>query len=153
VEDNSTLSVENRFEIQDLLFRFMRSFDEKDWFAMRACLGETIYSDYSSFRGVPPTTITRDEYTKLRSDALSLLKTQHNLWNISIMTSESEVRVMCNYTILRFHPDFDGSRDKFLHSYGRYHFLVGRIGENWSISSIKQLLLTSEGNSKLHEAL
>jgi 3-phenylpropionate/cinnamic acid dioxygenase small subunit len=153
VEGSAALSAEDRLEIQDLLFRFMRSFDEKDWDGMRSCLGETVDCDYSSFRGTPPSTITRDEYVDQRKATLLFLKTQHNLSNISIIAAATQAEARCNYAILRFHPEFDGSRDRYFHSYGQYRFTVVRSGGPWSISSILQILLMSEGNSNLHGAL
>ncbi|MGH7879121.1 MAG: nuclear transport factor 2 family protein [Candidatus Binataceae bacterium] len=148
-----TLSAEDRLEIQELLFRFMRSFDEKDWDGMRSCLSEAVDCDYSSFRGTPPGTLTRDEYVDQRKAALSLLKTQHNLSTISIVASAAQAEAACNYAILRFHPEFDGSRNRYLHSYGQYRFAIVRSGEAWSISSIEQILLMSEGNPDLHSGI
>jgi 3-phenylpropionate/cinnamic acid dioxygenase small subunit len=148
-----TLTAEDRFEIQDLLFRFMRSFDEKSWDKMRACLSEAVDCDYSSFRGTPPSTLSRDTYVSQRREALSFLKTQHNLSNISITASGAGIEARCNYAILRFHQDFDGSPDEFFHSYGHYGFKIVRSGEAWSISSIKQVVLMNHGNPALHGGL
>jgi 3-phenylpropionate/cinnamic acid dioxygenase small subunit len=144
------LSIEDRVEIEELLFRFMASFDEKDWDAMRACLADTIDCDYSSFRGTPRATITREEYVEQRKTALSLLKTQHNLSNLSISATERNAEVRCNYAILRFHPDFDGAREKHFHSYGAYRFGVVGTLDGWRIASITQTLLMSDGNPSLH---
>jgi 3-phenylpropionate/cinnamic acid dioxygenase small subunit len=148
-----TLTTEVRFAIQDLLFRFMRTFDEKDWDGMRTCLNATVDCDYSSFRGTPPTKLTSGDYTDQRKAALSLLKTQHDLANITMITSGDQIEVKCSYVIRRFHPDFDGSRDTFFHSYGQYRFMVVRLGEVWKISAIKQLLLMNEGNPDRHGGL
>jgi len=148
-----TLTTDDRFAIHDLLFRFMRTFDEKDGDGMRTCLDATVDCDYASFRGTPPTTITRDDYAEQRKAALALLKTQHDRSNITMITRGDRIEVKCNYAIRRFHPDFDGSRHTFFHSYGRYQFTVVRLGEVWTISAIKQVLLTSEGNPDLHGAL
>jgi hypothetical protein len=144
------LAVEDRVEIEELLFRFMASFDRKDWDTMRASLAATIDCDYSSFRGTPRATITAEEYIEQRKTALSSLKTQHNLSNLSIAATESKAEVQCNYAILRFHADFDGSREKFFHSYGSYRFGVARTAAGWRIESIKQTLLMSDGNPSLH---
>ena len=99
---------------------------------MRSCLSETVDCDYSSFRGTPPSTITRDEYVDQRKVALLFLKTQRNLSNISIIASATQAEATCNYAILRFHPEFDGSRERYFHSYGQYRFRVVRSGEPWS---------------------
>jgi 3-phenylpropionate/cinnamic acid dioxygenase small subunit len=144
------LSAEDRFAIEDLLFRFMRAFDDKDWETMRACLADTIDCDYSSFRGTPPSKIARDEYVTLRVSALAALRTQHNLTNIAISRSGSNVEVRCNYAILRYHRDFDGSPDTYFHSRGQYRFSMTGSTAGWRIASITQTLLTNEGNPALH---
>jgi 3-phenylpropionate/cinnamic acid dioxygenase small subunit len=150
MSDQRLLSIEACIEIEELLFRFMASFDEKDWDAMRACLAETIDCDYSSFRGIPPGKIAREEYVNQRIAALASLKTQHNLSNLRIVAIETTVKVRCNYAILRFHRDFDGTREKYFHSHGTYLFGVLQVENGWRIASIKQLLLVSDGNSSLH---
>lgn len=147
------LSLENRLEVQELLFRFMRSFDDKDWEKMRNCLAQNVECDYSSFRGTPPATISRDDYVALRRSALAALRTQHNLSNISIEDSADGAEARCNYAILRFHPDFDGAREKFFHSYGQYRFGVVRSGDGWRVASIKQILLMNDGNPDLHAGM
>jgi 3-phenylpropionate/cinnamic acid dioxygenase small subunit len=143
-------SAEDRGEIEELLFRFMASLDRKDWDTMRASLAATIDCDYSSFRGTPRATITGEEYIEQRKTALTSLKTQHNLSNLSISATEPNAEVQCNYAILRFHADFDGSREKFFHSYGTYRFGVARTADGWRIASITQTLLISDGNPALH---
>lgn len=153
IDGGGGLSAKDRLDIQDLLFGFMRSFDEKDWDGMRSCLTETVDCDYSNFRGTPPSTITRAEYVDQRKVSLLFLKTQHNLSNIAIIASATQAEATCNYTILRFHPEFDGSRERYFHSYGQYRFTVVRSEGQWSICSIVQILLMSEGNSNLHGAL
>ncbi len=151
------LDAQDRLEVQDLLFRFMRSFDEKDWDTMRACLADTVECDYASFRGTPPSAISRDDYVDQRKVALASLRTQHNLTNLSLTNlsidgSGIEVVATGNYAILRFHPDFDGSPDQFFHSYGQYRFTVSHHGDAWCIRSIEQRLLMNEGNRDLHGA-
>ena len=139
-----------RIEIQELLFRFMTSFDDKDWDAMRECLAESIHCEYSSFRGTVPGAIARDDYIGQRAIPLASLKTQHNLSNVSINGSEMYAEARCNYAILRFAADFDGTREKFFHSYGQYQFGVVKTHNQWRIISIRQSLLVSDGNPDLH---
>jgi SnoaL-like domain len=146
------MTAQDRFEVQELLYRFMRSFDEKDWDAMRGYLADTIECDYSSFRGTPPGTLAREDYVEQRKMSLAELRTQHNLSNVSLSESGSLIEVRGNYAILRFDPDFDGSRDKFFHSYGRYRFGLKRIGDSWRIASITQSMLMNDGNPSLHAA-
>jgi 3-phenylpropionate/cinnamic acid dioxygenase small subunit len=150
MESASRLSAEVRFAIEDLLYRFMRSFDDKDWATMRGCLADVIDCDYSSFRATPPSQITRDEYVSLRQAALASLKTQHDLSNIAMLMFGSQVEVRCNYAILRYARDFDGSPQTYFHSYGQYRFTMSGSPTGWRIASIAQTLLTNEGNPALH---
>jgi hypothetical protein len=150
VEKKLTLTPEIRSGVLELLFHFMRTFDEKDWAGMGACLTQSIDCDYSSFRGSQPGKMTREQYVAQRKAALSILKTQHNLSNATLALKGKSIEVECNFTILRFHPDFNGSKKHYLHSYGRYRFLVVRRGPVWHISAITQLLLVNDGNPKLH---
>jgi 3-phenylpropionate/cinnamic acid dioxygenase small subunit len=153
MENPRALPAKDRIEIQDLLFRFMRSFDEKDWEAMGECLAQTLDCDYSSFRSTAPGKMTRDSYVKQRRAALSSLRTQHNLSNVTMSKSGGGIEVRCNYAILRFHPGFDGSRDGYFHSYGQYRFIVSRRKRRWYIASIAQSLLMNNGNPALHGGL
>jgi 3-phenylpropionate/cinnamic acid dioxygenase small subunit len=143
----------DRIEIEELLFRFMRAFDDKEWDTMSGCLTEMIRCDYSSFRGTAASDIARGDYVDQRRTVLTSLRTQHNLSNLSISGSANQAEVKCSYVILRFGPAFENSADQYFHSYGQYRFTVVRIGEAWKIASITQLLLTNEGNPALHGGL
>jgi hypothetical protein len=45
-----TKELMDRGEVAELLFNFAACFDEKKWDAMRDCLDDAIYCDYSSLR-------------------------------------------------------------------------------------------------------
>jgi 3-phenylpropionate/cinnamic acid dioxygenase small subunit len=153
MEVTPSLPVGDHIKIEELLFRFMRAFDEKDWDAMSGCLTEMIRCDYSSFRGTAASDIARGDYVDQRRTVLTSLRTQHNLSNLSISGSANHAEVKCHYVIPRFGPAFDSSPDQYFHSYGQYRFTVVRIGGAWKIASITQLLLTNEGNPALHGGL
>lgn len=140
-------------EIQETLFRFMRSFDTKDWNEMSDCLADEIYCDYFSFLGEEPATIKRNDYINKRKVVLGELKTQHNLTNLSIVYTNDVAEVNCNFIIYRFHREFSGSKDQFFHSYGTYLFKLKRDINHWKINSITQALLVNDGNPQLHEAM
>ena len=144
------LTTEVRSGVLELLFRFMRTFDEKDWAGMKACLTKMVYCNYSSFRGEPPAMIAREKYSAKRQASLSALITQHNLSNITMAPKGESIEVKCNYAILRFGPDSKSAKEDHFHSYGRYQFLLVRKGSIWHISSITQHLLRNDGNPKLH---
>lgn len=144
------MSYKNYFAVQHLLYRFMRSFDEKNWLAMDDCLAKTVYCDYSSFRDEKPKRISRTSYVRQRMERLETLKTQHNLSNLDIGFAGNAARIICNYAIYRFHPKFNGSNKDYFHSYGQYEFECEYQNDEWLINSITQKLLTNDGNPKIY---
>jgi len=144
------MSDNNYFAIQEVLFRFMRAFDNKEWNDLHEYLLETIHCDYSSFRAEKPAEIERNAYIAKRKSDLSELKTQHNLSNLSININGKLAEVKCNFAIYRFHPAFQGSKEHCFHSYGQYQFGLHEEDSGWKISSITQKLLINDGNPELH---
>ena len=57
--------------VSELICRFQRAFDQHDWAAMRSCLDDEVFIDYSSFSGADPSRVLADEYVELRRHALS----------------------------------------------------------------------------------
>lgn len=102
-------------------------------------------------RGTAPAPLSREMYVSQRSEALSHLKTQHNLSNVSIVMSGAQVEVGCNFQILRLR--LRRLTRQVFHSHGQYRFGVVRTEESWSISSINQFVLTNDGNPALHEGI
>lgn len=152
----SDLATETR-SINDLLTRFFQGFDDKNWTMLRDCLCDEVFTDYSSFRGVPASTISSDVYVEQRRTALYTLDMQHNFLNLRIEVNAAAERstaaARCNYIVYRFHPSFDGTNDHYFHSYGHYIFAFAKIDGAWKISSIVQRLLRNEGNREIHGAM
>jgi 3-phenylpropionate/cinnamic acid dioxygenase small subunit len=142
-----------QFEIQEVLFGFMRALDNKDWEKVLDYLLNSVYTDYSSFRPESPGFITKSDYVASRQQAHGELKIQHNLFNLLITPAQDLAEVICNYAIFRFHPQFNGAKKDFFHSYGNYKFELRRERDVWKIASIVQNLLVNDGNPELHGAL
>jgi hypothetical protein len=139
-----------RDEIIDRIVQFMSAFDTKDWTLMRALLAEEVFCDYASFRGTPPGVVRADAYVAERRRSLSHLRLQHNVTNFLVVESGDGARCRCNYQIYRFAtPEADGEVAYF-HSFGRYHFGLGRGGDGWRIRSIRQEMVASWGEADLH---
>jgi 3-phenylpropionate/cinnamic acid dioxygenase small subunit len=140
--------------ISELLARFFQAFDDKDWPAMRACLCDEVFADYSSFRDRPAATVPADRYVDQRRAALQPLAMQHNFLNLRVEVDPAagHATARCNYVIHRFHPAFDGAGDDYFHSYGHYRFAFVTVAGAWKISRITQHLLRSKGNPELHGA-
>jgi 3-phenylpropionate/cinnamic acid dioxygenase small subunit len=147
----AAMSTADHRDVHELLCRFMRAFDDKDWTALRDCLDTTVRCDYSSFRGTPPADVSGDRYVADRRAALSDLRMQHDFSNLTVAAEGDAAVARCNYVIHRFAADFDGvSPLGFFHSYGRYAFGLRRIAGRWRIAAITQQHLASHGNPGLH---
>ena len=143
------------FNIQDLLYKFMRSFDDKDFSTMQNCMCDEVNLDYSSFRNEPPSKQKSSEYCRKRKESLETLVTQHNLFNLIIKVNEDNLsaNVNCNFIIYRFLIPFSGTKEDFFHSYGQYEFEVKFDNNNWKISSIIQNILMNDGNKNIHKGI
>ena len=141
--------------INDLLTRFFQAFDDKDWRMTRICLCDELFIDYSSFRGVPASAVTGDQYVALRQIALQALEMQHNFLNLRVEldAAAESATARCNYIIHRFPSLADGGSDRYLHSYGHYLFAFARIGDAWRIARITQKLLRNQGDREIHPAV
>ena len=129
--------------ILEVLERFARSFDTKDWDEMSACLSDELEVDYSSFRNSKPGRITNSEYIRSRKSGLRKLNTQHRLKNPRIAVEGNRVHSTCDFEIKRFLKN----SDRFFHSYGSYAFQLTLDGENWKITSIVQTVNKNEAFS------
>ena len=136
--------------ISELISQFQRAFDQHDWSALRACLDDEIFVDYSSFRGSDASEVRAEDYVDLRKNALGDLVMQHNHSNLTLsVESPNRASASCNYQIYRFERD----TDRFFHSWGTYDFGLVRHPEGWKICAITQHLLRNEGEPSIHGAL
>jgi hypothetical protein len=140
-------------EIHNLLTRFFAAFDEKKWVAIRNCLCEEIFADYSAFCDVRPRVMPAAEYIEERRLMLDWLDTQHNFHNLRVNVDEIEgtATARCNYVIRRFHPGSEGNQ--YFHSYGYYYFDFISLHGEWRIARIKQHLLRNEGGRDVHPSV
>lgn len=137
-------------QLSELICRFQQAFDRHDWAAMRACLDDEVFVDYSSFRGKEPSRIPADEFVDQRQRDLGDLVMQHNHSNL-VLSSESDDRTsaLCNFQIYRFERD----GDRYFHSWGTYEFGFVRSPTGWKVCSIIQHLHRSEGDPSIHGAM
>jgi len=145
------MSALERQAVVDTIVRLGRAMDDGDWVAVRGYLAQEIDTDYSSFRGTPPTRLLADEFVRLRRTGLAGLVTQH-LTVGHVVTLDGEAAVChCDFVIHRWPSDTTDRR--VLHSYGYYVYRLQRMGDGWRIAGITQVVRRSEGDPSLHGAL
>lgn len=121
--DNRTL--QDRLDIQDLLYRYARAVDTNDWDSYRRVFTEDAVLDYSSV-GYPVG--SRDEIATTFSAGMgNLLMTQHLISNIQIDLDGDRAKV----TAMFINPmQFPGMDDISVCG-GYYHHEVVRTPEGW----------------------
>lgn len=140
------MSIQDRFEIQEVVARFANSFDIKDWSRLESCFTESLYTDYSDLRGTPPQTITASEYVKLRRESLDHLKLHHLVSNYEIAFTDSSTAT-CHASMIVWRR----SDTEELTSHCSYIFQLSKQEADWKISGITQNVLWNEGTSALHK--
>jgi hypothetical protein len=152
--DVSNSTTAHTVAINDLLSRFFLAFDAKDWSAMRGCLCDEVFTDYSSFRQVPSATIPADMFVEQRRTALQALEMQHNFLNLCVEfdADATAATARCNYVIHRFHRALDAIDDDYFHSYGHYVFGFVNVEGRWRIAGITQTVVRNVGNLNIHGA-
>jgi hypothetical protein len=139
--------------IHALLTRFFQAFEDHNWPMMRDCLCDEVYTDYSAFRAVPPSTISADQYVEERRHTLQPLEMQHKFLNLRVeVAAPDTATARCNYFIRRFHTSLDGTDDRYFHACGHYFFAFTRVHGRWRISRITQHLLRIHGDPAIHAA-
>jgi len=143
------LSPQDRLEASDLICRFQRSFDERDWSGLESCLASEVLVDYEDLRGAPPQLQTAASFCQLRSTALDHLDLQHNFTNLVVSSRDGtdHLVINCNFQIFRF----ERHGPRYFHSWGSYTFGVERSGAlELRITFIKQRVVRNLGDSGIH---
>lgn len=140
----------DRQAVIDTVLRLSQALDQQDWQAARACLTDELETDYSSFRGTPPTRLSAGAFVGLRQAGLTGLQTQHLSLNHLVEVDGAQARCRADFVIHRWPTDPQDRR--FFHSYGYYHYALARAGEGWRICGIMQVAVRHEGDSSLHGA-
>jgi hypothetical protein len=141
----------DRQDVVDTVHAFCRVFDLREWSLLQRCLAAELATDYSSFRGTPPTRLKAAEYIAIRRSNLTGLITQHLALNHFVTFSGEHSQCRFDFIIHRWPQDTNDSR--FFHTFGYYEIVLHRelsAPHGWVIESITQQVLRSEGNSELH---
>ena len=142
----------HKVAISDLLVRFFQAFDDKDWPMMRECLWDEVFTDYSSFRGVPAGTLPAGRYVAQRRSSLeAALEMRHRFLNLRVeVESGADTAIaFCDYIIHRYHPSFVSIDNHYFHSYGHYVFAFLNERGAWRISRITQHVVRSHGGREI----
>ena len=134
-------------KVQNIIYRFANSFDQKDWEALKNTLSDVIECDYEDLRQTNQKQ-TKEEYVALRMDALQTLNTQHLFSNLEMKVTDNKAQCQLSALIIRRNE----SGTKF-DTHASYSFQLLMNNGEWLISKIKQKVLWNDGDPKIHPAL
>ena len=147
MSDEQSLTVlTDRAAVTDLLLELTRALDGKDWTICRRCLLEEIETDYSDFRGEPPSRVNADDFVAKRRVALERLKTLHLSTNHQVTVDGDRATCVSAGVIHRLRPE-DGER---FDTYCTYTHSLVRTPTGWKIAKIKQTVHWNIGNPEVH---
>ena len=141
----------DRAAIADTIVGAANAFDTQDWERLRTCLADELRTDYSEFRGEPPSTVSADSYVEARRNGLLGLKTLHISTNHQIEIDGDSAKCRSAYRIYRIDPARAPGENR-LDTAGHYEHELVRVPDGWRICSIKQTVVLREGASGVHGA-
>jgi SnoaL-like domain len=142
----------DRARIIDVITGFANAFDTQDWDRLRLFLADDLWTDYSAFRGVPPSATTPEAYVASRREALSGLRTLHISTNHQVTITGDDATCFSAYRIYRFDPALAEDENR-LDTAGNYEHGLVRAGASWRIHRIRQTVVFRTGNASIHRAL
>lgn len=139
----------DRAAIIDSIVGLANAMDAQDWGRVRTLLADEIDTDYSEFRGEPPSRVTADSYVASRMEGLRGLRTLHTSTNHEVRVDGDEAVCNSAYHILRLDPASGGR----LETWGTYRHRLLRTAEGWVVTGIVQKVVCLEGERSVHGAL
>ena len=139
------MTAQDTFKIQDTISRFATSFDLKDWDGLRACLVDSVFTDYTDLRGTPPSTVNADEYVAARRHSLEGTVSHHLAGNYEIAFVDAK-DATCRASMVIWRK---AGEEQFT-THCVYLFRIEKTGAAWKISGITQKVLWNEGNPAIH---
>ncbi len=141
----------DRAAITDTIVGAANAFDTQDWERLRACLSDELRTDYSDFRGEPPSTVSADAYVEARRNGLRGLNTLHISTNHEIRIEGDSAKCRSAYRIYRIDPARAPGENR-LDTAGHYDHELVRAAGGWRICSITQTVVLREGVPGVHGA-
>jgi len=117
--------------VRRLIARYANSLDLQAWDELGECLSESVYTDFSDLRDLPPDSLSREAFVAACRTALQAIKTHHMTGNVEAYINGTSATARVSALIF--------SRDDAGHV-AHYHclYLLGfeSRGGKWSICSI-----------------
>ncbi len=133
--------------MENVISRFMTSFDTKNWDVMASTLGAELWVDYSDLRHEPPHLTTRSGYVGSRKSAHADTRTHHLISNLDVALEGQSAEVDASCVIFR------NNGETSFNSHALYHFRLKKLVDDWLIVAIRQSILWNEGSPAIHKGI
>jgi len=139
----------DRAAVVETVVGIANTFDRKDWPRLRSYLADELYTDYSQFRGEPPSYVSADAYVAARETGLRGVTSLHLTTNHEVAIDRDTATCYSAYRIYRVDSANPARR---LDTAGTYDHRLSRADSRWLVTSITQTVVVLEGDRSIHGA-
>jgi hypothetical protein len=141
----------DRAAIHDLMMRFGRGLDRKDWALYRSCFADRLMLDFSQTTGRPPHEVEADEFVAFARLRQRLHAAFHQYSNFQLSIEGDRARCIL-YLVARHRVAESGGGDPLNVFVGWYENEFARTPQGWRIVVLRHPLQWIEGNALIKDA-
>lgn len=127
----STIALDDRIEIQDLLVRYCHVLDDRDWSALPSLFTADAVLDFTAFGGPRCGVAALADF--LRGVALQVPAWQHTVSTLLLTVDGDRIKSRCAAQVMMISTNDDGS-DRVLFSGLWYRDTLARTPQGWRIA-------------------
>ncbi len=143
--------LEDRAAIQDLMMRFGRALDSKDWELYRSCFVDRVTLDFSETTGQPARQVDTATFVEFAKRRQRLHASFHQYSNFQVRISGDTARCLL-YLVARHRISETDYGDPLNVFVGWYDNEFLRLAGEWKISILRHPLQWVEGNALIKDA-
>ena len=144
IEGLNVSMLESESAVRRIIAKFATSFDLQAWDELAECLAESIYTDFSELRGIPPEAVARHDFVAARRAALEKLRTHHLTGNAEVYINGTSATARVSTLVYR-----RNEAGQIFNSHCLYLLGFQSRNEQWAICSIVQRVLWDEGDPNI----
>lgn len=142
--------LEDRAAIHDVMMRFGRGLDAKDWRLYRSCFADRVTIDFSETTGRPAREVDTDAFVEFASLRQRSHRAFHQYSNLQVRVRGDEARCLL-YLVAR-HRVADTQGDPWNVFVGWYDNEFVRRPDGWKVKVLRHPLQWVEGNAMIKDA-
>jgi hypothetical protein len=145
---STTIELEDRLAILELISRLVLLLDARDWDALEHLFTETVYNDRTSLTGGEPVTLGAAEFVGGWRYLMENLDAVHHLVTCHVITLDGD-RATCAANMQGTHVLANPSGGPMWQVGGRHDYQLTRTPDGWRISGITFTIQWATGNQNI----